>query len=76
MDAATADLLTKNLTKLDTLSPTQLAAIVAALKAYDDPASAEWRQFMVGRIEAKDWFGAGTGAVNIAAGQVKLKKCP
>jgi hypothetical protein len=41
MDGAMVDLLIQNITTLKDLSPAQLVAIVAALKAYDDPASAK-----------------------------------
>ena len=70
------DLLIQNITKLKDLSPAQLAAIVAALKAYDDPASAKWRQDEITAIEAKDWATAGLGAMSLVSGQIKLKKCP
>lgn len=76
MDAATADLLVKNITKLDQLTPAQLSAIVAALKAMVDPATAAWRQQLVADIEAKDWSSAGLAAMSIVSGQIDLKKCP
>jgi hypothetical protein len=75
MDPATADLLIKNLGHLDKLSAAQLTTIVAALKAMDDPATAEWRQGLVANIEKQDWFAAGTFAMSIVSGQLTLKKC-
>jgi hypothetical protein len=76
MDGAMVDLLIQNITTLKDLSPAQLVAIVAALKAYDDPASAKWRQDEITAIEAKGWTTAGLGAMSLASGQVQLKKCP
>jgi len=76
MDAATADLIVNNLSKLKDLSPAQLTAIVAALRAMDDPPTASWRQALADNIEAKDWYSAGLAAMSIVSGQVKLKKCP
>ena len=76
MDPVIVDILYTRLDELDKLSPAQLAAVVAALKAYDVPAAAEWRDDLVKAIEAKDWYTAGLGAMSIVSGQLSLKKCP
>jgi len=76
MDPATADLIVNNLTKLKDLSPAQLTAVVTALKAMNDPATASWRDELLANINAKDWYEAGLAAGSIVSGQITLKKCP
>jgi hypothetical protein len=78
MTKDTLDLLMKNITKLDTITPAQLAQIVAALKAYDfpDAAGKGWRDDMVKAIETGDFSTAGLGAMSLVSGQVNLRACP
>jgi len=76
MDKAAVELLVTNLVKLQTLTADQLASIVVALKASNDPASAKWRQQVAADIESKDWAAAASMAGPLVTGQVTLKKCP
>ena len=70
------DVLMTNLSQLETLAPAQLAALVAALKAVNDPASEEWRQGLVSAIEDGKLEDAGLFGMNIVSGDVTLEPCP
>ena len=80
MDAATLDLVQKNMGKFDKLTQAQRDSIVAALEAYDfgtDATSAKWRDDVVAAIKKGDsghvWVGL---AMSFAMGTVSLKACP
>jgi hypothetical protein len=74
MDKVTLDLILDNYDKFDTLTPAQLATIIAALEAYDFlPADQQWSENVLAALrEGQDPF---QFLVALKAGQVTIEAC-
>lgn len=77
MDKEALDLLLENIAQLETLTPAQLATILAAVEAYDPPAGSfgeSWRTFFLNTKDGK--FGdAGRGSFTIRSGELTIQAC-
>ena len=78
MPKATRDLLLDHITRLESLTKAQRAAIVSALKAYDFRTSKgdQWRDGMVAAVSSGDSVAARVAAISITNKTITLKACP